>query len=176
LNVKEEGMNKRHIARWLGLGAALAWVLGQAAAGRAQVAVRLDLGRHPGGSIRLGSPPPPRVIVPGAPVVVPALPPASVRYEHFHDRDRFGRPYWGPPRPGVVYRHPYSVAYLRRFRPGWRPIVIGPTQYYVYAAPPPGSSVLTLNGVSYYLSDGVYYQPYLYEGQTVYMVVPPPIP
>src|SRR5689334_13128518 len=99
-------MSKRHVARALRLGAAVAWVLGLSAPGHAQVAVRLDLSRHPGASIRFGAPRPPRVVAPVA--VVPAVPPGSVRYEHYH---AVGRPYWGPPRPGVVYRHPYSAAY-----------------------------------------------------------------
>ena len=30
--------------------------------------------------------------------------------------------------------------------------------------------------MTYFLFDGVYYQPYIYQGQTVYMVIPPPIP
>jgi hypothetical protein len=174
-------MSQPKIPRWLGMGAALAWVAWSATSSQAQVQVRLDLNRHPGASVRFGAPPP-RPVVPVAPVV-PVVPPGSVRYEHYrgrehdHDWDRFRRPpVWPAPRPGVVYRHPYSDVYLRRFRPGWRPIVVGTTQYYVYPALPMGVTTVVVNGVTYYLADGVYYQPSLYEGQTVYMVVPPPIP
>ncbi len=31
-----------------------------------------------------------------------------------------------------------------------------------------------LNGIIYYLFDGVYYRPYIYGGQTVYLVYPAP--
>ena len=91
--------------------------------GRAQCAVnlRLNLGREAGASIRFGSehhPPP----------IVRAVPPASVRYEHYREhergRDHLGRPVWvAPPHVGH-YRNPYNDVYFRRFRPGYRPVVV----------------------------------------------------
>jgi hypothetical protein len=157
-------MSTRSIPRCLGLGAAVAWVLWGAAAGHAQVSVRVEVGRHhPGGSIRYAAPPPP---------VVPAVPPGAVRYEHYHYRDR---PVWAPPGWGR-YRNPYTETYWRRFRPGYRTIVVGPTQYYAYPALPVGYRTAVVNGVTYYQHNSVYYQPYMYGGQTLYMVVPPPIP
>jgi len=75
-----------------------------------------------------------------------------------------------------AWRNPYRDDYFRRFRPGWRPIVIGDVQYYTYPVLPVGFQTVVVNGVTFYFYDGVYYQPYIYEGQTVYMVVPPPVP
>jgi hypothetical protein len=169
-------MSKRILPRWLAAGAAVAWLLGAAGGARGQLSIHLEGGHRPEASIRFGSVPPRRV--------VPVVPPGSVRYEHYYDRDRhwerdrdhFARPaVVAPPYP-VAYRNPYRVEYVRRFRPGWRPIVVGSTQYYVYPALPPACQPVVVGGVTYYLADGVYYQPYLYEGQTVYMVVPPPLP
>jgi hypothetical protein len=37
---------------------------------------------------------------------------------------------------------------------------------------PPGCQTVVIEGITYYLYDGVYYQAYLYGGQTVDMVVP----
>ena len=47
-------------------------------------------------------------------------------------------------------------------------------QYYGYDSLPLGYQQVVLNGIIYYLFDGVYYQPYIYGGQTVYLVVPTP--
>ncbi len=143
------------IAAWLGLSAPFA---------RAQIHLHVDVGRRPGASIHFGSVAPPR------PAVV--VPPASVRYEHYHPRP----PVVVAPAPRVVYRNPYANPYFRRFRPGYLPIVVGTTQYYYYPVLPPAYQTVVVNGVTYYLADGVYYQPYIYQGQTVFMVVPPPVP
>jgi uncharacterized protein (TIGR03000 family) len=45
-------------------------------------------------------------------------------------------------------------------------------EYYGYDSLPLGYQQVDLNGIASYLSDGVYYQPYISEGQTVYLVVP----
>jgi hypothetical protein len=156
-------MSERNLARWVALGAAAACLLGNAAMARAQIHLNINVGRHPGASIHFGSVPPPR------PVVV--VPPATVRYEHYHPRPPVAVV---PPR--VIYHNPYADAYFRRFRPGYRPVVVGTTQYYIYPTLPPVYQTVVVNGVSYYVADGIFYQPYLYEGQTVYMVAPPPIP
>ena len=55
-------------------------------------------------------------------------------------------------------------------RPGYRPFVLGGAQYYGYDSLPVGYQQVVLNGITYYLFDGVYYQPYIYGGQTVYLV------
>jgi hypothetical protein len=52
--------------------------------------------------------------------------------------------------------------------------VIDDAQYYGYDSLPLGCQLVMLNGITYYLLDGVYYQPYIYGGQTVYLVVPAP--
>lgn len=71
----------------------------------------------------------------------------------------------------VAYRHDYFL----RFRPGYRTILIGPSSYYYYSALPAGYQTVVVNGQTFYLAGGVYYQPYPYAGGTVYLVVPPPV-
>jgi len=68
----------------------------------------------------------------------------------------------------------YDLEYLRLFRPGWRTVVIGPSTYYYYPALPSGCQTVVANGLTYYLCGGVYYMPYLYQGATIYVAVPPP--
>ena len=96
--------------------------------------------------------------------VVHEVPHGIVRDEHYEHPDYHG-----------VYRNPYRDDYFKRFRPGYWPIVVGDVQYYVYSALPIGFQTVVVNGVTYYLFEGVYYLPYIYGGQTVYMAVPPPI-
>ncbi len=74
----------------------------------------------------------------------------------------------------AVYRNPYRVEYFRRFPPGYRSIVLNGAQYYGYYSLPVGYQQVLLNGILYYLFNGVYYQPYMYGGQTIYLVVPAP--
>ena len=76
------------------------------------------------------------------------------------------------PRGG--YRNPYGADYFRRFRPGYRTFVFGDALYYYYDSLPIGFQVVVLDGITYYLFNGVYYQAYIYGGQTVYLVVPAP--
>jgi hypothetical protein len=133
----------------------------------------VDLGHHPSASIRFGEHRP--EVRPVAPVVVPRVehhepvrhyePPGIVRHEHYEAPGNWGR-----------WRNPYRDDYWRRFRPGWFPIVIGDVQYYAYPALPAVCQTVVVNGVAYYLCDGIYYQPYIYMGQTVYMAIPPPVP
>ena len=97
-----------------------------------------------------------------APVRVgPAVRAGTVRSEHYA-----GSAYGG------VYRNPYGAEYFRHFRPGYRPYVLGGAQYYGYGSLPLGYQHVVLNGITYFLFDGVYYHPYIYRGQTVYLVVP----
>lgn len=90
----------------------------------------------------------------------------SIRYEH-HELERRG--------PLLIAPH-YSHDYFAHFRPGFRSVLIGPSSYYYYPALPPGCQTVVVNGQSYYLCGGIYYMPYLYEGNTIFVVVPPPIP
>ena len=69
-------------------------------------------------------------------------------------------------------RNPYRDDYFRHFRPGYRSFLIGDASYYYYDDLPPGCQTVVIGGITYYLCDGVYYQAYIYGGQTVYMVVP----
>jgi len=124
--------------------------------------IRAQRGGHAGGghsvahvgSVHNGSRP--------APVrVAPAVRAGAVRFEHYAGSAASG-----------AYRNPYRDEYFRHFRPGYRSFLIGDASYYYYDALPPGYQTVVINGITYYLFDGVYYQPYIYGGQTVYMVVP----
>jgi hypothetical protein len=104
---------------------------------------------------------------------------AVARTGSIHYASRAGRDPVGPGvRPvqavGGVHRNPYQSQYSRHFRPGFRPIILGDAQYYIYDSLPGGCQTVLGNGVTYDLCDGVYYQPYFYGGQTVYLVVPSP--
>jgi len=109
------------------------------------------------GSVHYGSRPAPAHVGPAAPV-------GAVRSEHY-----------AASASGGAYRNPYRADYFRRFRPGYRFIVIGDAQYYGYDSLPIGFQEVVLNGIIYYVFDGVYYQAYIYDGQTVYLVVPAPV-
>ena len=157
-------MSIRRIPRWLPIGAVLVGGLWSAAEARAQqVQFHVDLGRHAGASVRFGSGP--HVPPPRAVPFVPVPPPAAIRHEHYEAREYRGE-----------HRNPYREEYFRRFRSGYRPIVVNGAQYYLYPGLPPGYQTVVVNGVTYYLANSVYYQPYIYEGRTEFMVVPPPIP
>jgi hypothetical protein len=93
--------------------------------------------------------------------VGPAVWAGAVRSEHYA-----GSAFTG------AYRNPYRDEYFRHFRTGYRPFLIGDASYYYYDDLPPNYQTVVIDGITYYLYDGVYYQPYLYGGQTVYMVVP----
>jgi len=81
-------------------------------------------------------------------------------------------------RPERFFRVPgrYERDYFRRFRPGYRTLMIGPNPYYYYPVLPPGYQTVLVRGQPYYVYEGIYYQPYLYQGGTIYVVVPPPPP
>jgi hypothetical protein len=167
---KEKPVSINFLRRGTAAGAALALFFGTVAAARAQLHFHVDLGHHSGASVRFGDRRP--EVRPVAPVVVPRVehhehyePPGIVRHEHY-----VAPGYWGH------WRNPYRDEYWRRFRPGWFPIVIGDVQYYAYPALPAVCQTVVVNGVAYYLCDGIYYQPYIYQGQTVYMAIPPPVP
>jgi hypothetical protein len=93
--------------------------------------------------------------------VAPAVRAGAVRSEHYAGTA-----------PSGAYRNPYGAEYFRHFRPGYRSFLIGDASYYYYDDLPPDYQTVVSDGETYYLYDGVYYQAYLYDGQTVYMVVP----
>ncbi len=72
------------------------------------------------------------------------------------------------------YRNPYRDDYFRRFRPGYFPFLLGGAQYYGYYDLPPDCQNATVEsgGITYYYCNGIYYQAYMYGGQTAYVVVP----
>ena len=86
-----------------------------------------------------------------------------MRAEHYGEREH-----------GSGYRNPYRDEYSRHFRPGFRTFVIGDASYDYYDSLPPDYQTVVINGITYYLFEGVYYQAYLYDGQTVYVAVPAP--
>lgn len=108
----------------------------------------------------------------GAPVVAPG----AVRSEHYGYGDRgFGDRGWGERGFGGGfggYRNPYRDDYFRLFPPGWRTMLLNDALYYMYDTLPVGCPSVIINGITYYSCGGIYYQPYLYNGQTVYMVAP----
>ena len=100
-----------------------------------------------------------------APVRVgPTVRAGAVRSEHYAGAASRG-----------AYRNPYREEYSRHFRPGYRSFLMDGAQYYGYDSLPLGYQQVDLDGIPSYLSDGVYYQPYISEGQTVYLVVPSPV-
>ncbi|MGO9111297.1 MAG: hypothetical protein ACLP9L_18885 [Thermoguttaceae bacterium] len=94
----------------------------------------------------------------------PAAPAGPARSEHIA----------GPASKGT-YRNPYSDDYFKHFPPGYHPFVLNGAQYYGYYSLPLGFRQLVLKGITYFLFGGVYYQAYIYGGQTVYLAVPPPV-
>jgi hypothetical protein len=93
--------------------------------------------------------------------VRPAVQAGAVRSEHYAGAEH-----------GGGYRNPYRAEYFGHFRPGYLSFVIGDASYYYYANLPPDCQTVVIDGITYYVLDGVYYQAYLYGGQTVYVVVP----
>ncbi len=152
-------MQRQHTS-WFALLGALAGIALYAQApnlAHAQVAV--------GASVRFG----------GHPAYAPIARTGSVRYGHAATvyrapvvRERFA--------PVVPVRAVYSDPYFRRFRPGYRPVVIGGRTHYYYPALPFGYRPVVVGPTTYYFAAGVYYQPYFYQGSTVYLAVPPPLP
>jgi hypothetical protein len=97
----------------------------------------------------------------------------AVRAEHYAGEAAGGGGYGGGGGGyGGGYRNPYRDDYFRRFRPGYLPFILDGAQYYGYYDLPIGYQVVVLNGITYYLFDGVYYQAYIIGGQTVYLAVP----
>jgi len=97
----------------------------------------------------------------------------SIHFAERAGRDPVGPPFGPDRRVDNRYRNPYRDDYFRRFRPGYRPLVLGGAQYYMYPNLPSNCQTVLANGITYDVCDGVYYQPYMYQGQTVYLVVPP---
>ena len=71
----------------------------------------------------------------------------------------------------VVKNRPYCSSF-RTHQPSYLSGKLSPTFLRQARFLPPGYQTVVTDGITYYLYDGVYYQPYLYGGQTVYMVVP----
>ncbi len=109
------------------------------------------------GSVHYGAREAPARVGPAAPAVV-------ARPEHN-----------AGPGPRVAYRNPYRDDYFRRFPAGYYPFVFNDAQYYGYYSLPVGCQVVVLGGITYYLLNGVYFQAYIYGGQTVYVAVPAPV-
>jgi hypothetical protein len=92
----------------------------------------------------------------------PGVRAGAVRAEHYAHADH-----------GHDHRNPYRDDYARHFRPGFRTFLLGDALYDYYdTLPGDCQPVVNDDGSTYYLCDGVYYEPYVYGGQTVYLVVP----
>jgi hypothetical protein len=111
------------------------------------------------GSVHYGARPAPVHVAPVR--VAPPVRTGTIRSEHYAGSVARG-----------AYRNPYRDEYFRHFRAGYRPFLLGDAQYYGYDSLPVDCPPVVLNEITYYLCDGVYYQPYIYGGQTVYLVVP----
>ena len=127
------------------------------------------------GSVHYGARPAPAHVAPAR--VAPArVAPAragigSVGVGPAHTASVRGEHYAGSPNGGS-YRNPYRDEYFRHFRPGYLPYVLGDAQYYGYDSLPLGFQIVVINGITYYLFDGVYYRPYIFGGRTVYLAIP----
>jgi hypothetical protein len=75
---------------------------------------------------------------------------------------------------GGGYRNPYRSEYFNRFRVGYFPYIYEGAQYYAYNDLPATYQIVVINGITYYVADGIYYQAYINNGQTVYVAVPVP--
>ena len=95
-------------------------------------------------------------------VTAPAVRTGSVRSEHYAASGS-----------GRGYHNRYRDNYFRRFRPGYLPFVLSDGyEYYGYYDLPLGYQQVVEDGITYYLFDGIYYQAYIIDGRTVYVVVP----
>jgi hypothetical protein len=65
---------------------------------------------------------------------------------------------------------PYSPAYLARIPPGYPMLQIADTNYFYTPVLPVDAQPATVGGMTYYLSNGVFYQPYFLGMRTVYVV------
>lgn len=102
------------------------------------------------------------------PGVVPIVPPVV------------GVPYV-PPRPVIVpqtilnpaagLNFPYTAAYMPRIPLGYPTLQIAGIPYYYTPVLPPGSQPAVIGGATYYVFNGITYQPYFLGGQTVYVVI-----
>jgi hypothetical protein len=65
---------------------------------------------------------------------------------------------------------PYSPAYMARIPPGYPMLQIADTNYFYTPVLPVDAQPATVGGMTYYLSNGVFYQPYFLGMRTVYVV------
>ena len=94
--------------------------------------------------------------------VGPAVRAGAVRSEHYAGRRGSGVP------TAILTEAIISGAFPRDTAPSCSATL----SITVTDSLPFGYQLVVLNGITYYLFNGVYYQPYIYGGQTVYLVVP----
>jgi hypothetical protein len=108
---------------------------------------------------------PPAVAV--APPVIGVVPPVvSVAPSVFGVSTSFGGI-----APVAPVNWPYSAAFLARIPPGFPTLMLGTSPYYYTLALPPGSQPALVGNVNFFVSGGIFFQPYFYGGQTVYVIV-----
>ena len=67
----------------------------------------------------------------------------------------------------------YSPAYLSRFPPGRRTVLVGNVPYFYYSVLPRGAVPITWGGGRFYRSGGMWYQPHFSGGRNIFLAVPP---
>src|SRR5205823_918289 len=68
----------------------------------------------------------------------------------------------------------FTGSYAARYPSGYRTYWSGGSAYYGYHSLPAGAAAINYLGHSAYLAGGVYYLPQFYDGEVVYIAVPPP--
>jgi hypothetical protein len=82
-----------------------------------------------------------------------------------------GVPPFGGLAPPIGVNWPYSAAYLSLIPPGYATLMLGQQPYFYTTMLPPGCQPVLGGGGTAFVSAGVFYQPFFYQGQTVYVVV-----
>ena len=75
---------------------------------------------------------------------------------------------------GLVHWNRFDAAYRSRYPAGWYTYSYGGFPYYWYPALPAGAVAVPYGTMTGYTVNGVYFVPYFYNGQVVYIAVPPP--
>jgi hypothetical protein len=75
--------------------------------------------------------------------------------------------------PGINWGR-FTGDYAARYPPGYRTYWSGGAAYYGYPVLPAGVAPINYMGQPGYFGDGVYYLPEFYDGEVVYIAVPPP--
>jgi hypothetical protein len=75
--------------------------------------------------------------------------------------------------PGANWNR-FNAGYAARYPAGYNTFAYGGRYYYWYPSLPVGAVAVPYGPVVGYAANGVYYMPYFFNGQVVYIAVPPP--